>query len=934
MVSIKRKQKAEQGYIAYLCSVFLCAGQILLGSVLLATSPMPGVRLPQKVVNFLKDSNLHYKNGDLIKALQRLKSQKEALYSADSLRTLSIKVPVIVGKFANTGEDEWPIQELQKELFDGPWPTGTMRDYYLEVSYGQFEIKGTVYGWYQVSHDDTYYEGNQTKPYDNGFIPPPRGIGGFLKEILDLADPDIDFGQFDNDGPDGIPNSGDDSGVVDALIVVHAGGGGEYGGPEIWSHRSKYSAWWNSPYTTNDPSANGGYIRIEDYTVQPAISSDGRMIEIGVFCHEFGHILGLPDLYDLDESSEGIGHWGLMGSGNWNQPSSPAHMCAWSKEQLGWISPVVLYENMVEVNIPEVEFVPTVYKLWKGGNIQPYPSQYGNHLQVGREYFLIENRQPLGFDKYLHGGGLLIWHVDNSVLTQNDDEDHPLVDLEEADGAMSGRGDSGDPFPGISGNRNFDYWTTPNSRDYNGDNSEVAVLNISDPSPSMRADLEVLELRPQVFYVDHRVTEVSGNNNGEPEPSEKIELVVTLLNYGADMTQVRGAISTNDPSISFSVGNASFADIPFGCSGDNSADPFVFTVAETASVHWTYFNLDVISNDGAYTSRISFRQLIGHPEILLVDDDYEGTPRDQDVDRYYTTALDSIGEFYRYWDYKTQGTLDSQRLEDYEIVIWFTGSAVPTLIIEDQENLKDFLDGGGNLLISSQDLGDLALSPASRDFYHNYLHADFIGNYTSEYNYIFGIKGDPISHELRFIYNTPFGAQNQTNPDIIAPRNGASPVFVYPQNQQVAGIRYSGKHKLVYLAFGFEALADFNLDGPGARANLMRRILDWLRSPSGVEFAQANDLTKYVLEQNYPNPFNSQTTIKYHLPTGGRIVLRIYNLMGQEVRTLVNGKEGPGTFTTSWNGKDARGRDVPSGVYIYRMVAGGFTQSRKLILMR
>ena len=143
-----------------------------------------------------------------------------------------------------------------------------------------------------------------------------------------------------------MPNSGDDDGFVDFIGIVHPEVGAEAGagaGTNIWSHRWVLSGWGAGTYTTGDARAGGGNIRVNDYTIMPALSNSTTMIEIGVFCHEFGHAFGLPDLYDTNSdngSSSGIGWWGLMGSGNWNSPTHPAHMSPWAKAELGWITPI------------------------------------------------------------------------------------------------------------------------------------------------------------------------------------------------------------------------------------------------------------------------------------------------------------------------------------------------------------------------------------------------------------------------------------------------------------------------------------------------------------------------------------------------------------------------------------------------------------------
>ncbi|MDZ7261030.1 MAG: M6 family metalloprotease domain-containing protein, partial [candidate division KSB1 bacterium] len=868
------------------------------------TSPRPGTPMPFHVKMFLQEAQKRYGEGNLAQLMRQYRLQKQA--KAEGLRvstsfsdTLHFKFPVLVGKYADSGSDQWPIRKLQMELFDGPWPTGTMKEYYLEVSYGQFNIGGQVFGWYQVPETAAYYEnGVNGLPWAQG----PNGRGRapqFVRDLIAAADAEVDFRPFDNNK----------DGVVETIFIVHYGLGGEYGGPEIWSHQTALR-YYGGVYQTND-----GVI-IDDYIIQPAMSSNkDQMIEIGVFCHEFGHALGLPDLYDTDNSSEGIGEWGLMGSGSWGgngrHPEKPTHPCAWSKEQMSWVTPIVLSENLSQVELPQVESHPVVYKLWKQGQIEPYPGRYGVGIpNVGREYFLLENRQPVGFDQYIHSGGLLIWHIDNSI-GNNQDEIHPLVDLEEADGSMQGRGDPGDPFPGTSKNRRFDYWTLPNSRGYNGSNSEVAAINISDPDPLMTADLEVVETQPTLFYHSHQVTDVTGNNNNEPEPGETVTLVVSLLNYGAEMTGAQANLSTDDPDIQFSKNQVRFDNIPFNSIGDNSTDPFIFTVSQTAAIHRAHFVFDLRSNNGAYLCHLEFDQLIGHPDILLVDDDYQAEPDPMvfDVEQYYQAALDSVRRFYSYWDYETRGVPDSLVLQTYQTVIWYTGYAKPTLTQEDQQNLTAFLNQGGQLFISGQDLGTLAQEPNSRDFYNNYLQADFVEKISNQ-PYLLGATGDPIANGIRLLYNTTAGARNQVQPDVIAPKDNATPIFSYFPARKTAGIKYAGRYKLVYLAFGFEAIADVSLNGPRARALVLQRILDWFEASTSVDSPAENLRTPvtYALEQNYPNPFGYSTTrIVYHLPRPDAVSLKIYNVLGQLIKILVDERKEAGYHAVLWDGTNELG---------------------------
>jgi len=394
-------------------------------------------------------------------------------------------IPVLMSRFSNTSADPYPVANLQKELFDGPWTPGTMTEYYQEISYGRFTVKGTVFPWKTLGHDDAFYEGGAGC---NGLCDTSK-VGEFLKDTLDANDAAVDFSKYDNDGPDGVPNSGDDDGYVDFVAFVHPEAGGECGTSNIWSHRWTYNGWTGGDYTTKDAKHGGGFIKVNDYVIMPAFACGGTtMIQIGVFAHEFGHAFGLPDLYDTDDTngdSQGLGNWCLMASGSWggdgNSPERPTHMSAWSKEFLGWVLPTVVTADQSPATFPSVEDHATVIKV-------PISAT---------QYYLIENRQKKLFDQNLPIGGLAIWKVNQTVLnsglannTVNADENNKGVDLEEADGKADldnsvNRGDAGDIFPGSANKRSFDNATNPKSV------GTIAVCKIGDSGDSMTASVLV-----------------------------------------------------------------------------------------------------------------------------------------------------------------------------------------------------------------------------------------------------------------------------------------------------------------------------------------------------------------------------------------------------------------------------------------------------------
>jgi M6 family metalloprotease-like protein len=353
---------------------------------------------------------------------------------------------------------------MQANLFGGGASgPGDMTDYYQEISYGDLNLIGTVAGCFTVANDKN--------DYDDG----PLSAAALVAEAIALADASVDFSPFDNDG----------NGVVDMVAIAYAGNGpdnGQYTGADpnvnnIWPHAASIA-----------PVAVDGAARtVSSYFIAPELLNAATIRTIGVYAHEFGHKLGLPDLYDTDNSSEGIGHWGLMGSGSWTSTTpgiesgnAPSHMTPWSKWFLEWITPNDLTGVNTTVDLTQVETSGEVVQLLANpGGPHDWPS-----ASTG-EYFLIENRQRTLFDVGLDGCGIMIWHIDES-LGGNANEGHTagshrLVDPEEADGTdpMPNRGDAGDPFRGSSNNSLFTDTTDPHSKLYNGTNTGIRVEILS-----------------------------------------------------------------------------------------------------------------------------------------------------------------------------------------------------------------------------------------------------------------------------------------------------------------------------------------------------------------------------------------------------------------------------------------------------------------------
>lgn len=393
--------------------------------------------------------------------------------------------PIVLTLYADTPVPPFTASRIQQHLFDGPNPTGTVAELYRDMSGGRVDLSGTALPWIRTTLAASAVAGGSSG----------LGLGSRVAahireavEALDLSG--VDWAPWDNDGPDGIPNSGDDDGMVDVLTVLHPTPGGECPSPErndrVWSHRWTVSALSGSDIQTRTPSAAGGFIRVDDYTIQPALACDEASINpIGVFAHELGHGFGLPDLYAVGGDHAGVGQWDLMGTGPWGcpgvfRPERPCPLGAWSRVALGWatVQDLPVGADLGILGLGPTALDDTVFLL-------PAPDGSGT-------YVLLEHRARIAWDEDVPAEGMLVWQVNPSLLGQrwaanqvNADPFNMAVWLRQADGAAhlarenGGRGDAGDVFTGAPGFDAFHAATAAASVGPNGSALGITLLGIT-----------------------------------------------------------------------------------------------------------------------------------------------------------------------------------------------------------------------------------------------------------------------------------------------------------------------------------------------------------------------------------------------------------------------------------------------------------------------
>ncbi len=327
--------------------------------------------------------------------------------------------------------------------------------------------------------------------------------------------------------------------------------------------------------------------------------------------------------------------------------------------------------------------------------------------------------------------------------------------------------------------------------------------------------------------------------------------------------------------------------------------------------------------DPLYNRTLTYTLITDDVNILLVDDDGA-----ESYEEYFKAALDYLGRGYGVWD-RGAGVADASILANFEVVLWNVGWSFPTLDEDDRAALATYLDNGGRLFVSGQDIGwELNdIGGAAAQFYQDYLHAIFVNDNTNDHT-LEGIDGDPISNQLDLVIEGGDGANNQDYPSDIDPADAsASVIWRYDANRNAAIKADDGNHRVVYFAFGYEAI-----DNAYDRAIVMQRVLNWLLLGT-TDVAEDQPLVRMQLS-NHPNPVQTTGRIRFVMPSTGNASLRIYGPEGRVLRTLADGILAAGPHTLEWDGTDAAGVRLPAGIYYCRLEAGDQSITRTAVLMK
>ncbi len=381
--------------------------------------------------------------------------------------------------------------------------TGSCRDYFIACSDSVFQPDFDVYGPYTLSQNVAYYGEQVGDTHD-------KNVHAAFIEAVQLADEDVDFSQYDTNG----------DGKVDNIFFYYAGHNQAEGASEntIWPHSH------NLQYKNIVLDKK----QITTYACTSELKGSGGkvMCGVGTFCHEFSHVLGLPDWYDTNYGKYTVGAWTIMASGNYNNyGNTPPTYSSYERFYLGWLKPEQL----------KTPGIYTMQSLTESNSA--YLIAASEHNLIGNspspnEFFMIEYRTRTGWDAYLPGKGMLAWHIDYSAKAWTDNTPNngePMrMHLEEAAGRKSDSSPS-DAYPGTGGVTSF----VPKLHN-NTLLSDQTIYNISEKGNVLefvyvKPGDGILSALPNELYIE---TQLNDNNKPENWKAYSIRLVGENLTEG------------------------------------------------------------------------------------------------------------------------------------------------------------------------------------------------------------------------------------------------------------------------------------------------------------------------------------------------------------------------------------------------------------------
>jgi len=405
-----------------------------------------------------------------------------------------------------------------------------------------------------------------------------------------------------------------------------------------------------------------------------------------------------------------------------------------------------------------------------------------------------------------------------------------------------------------------------------------------------------------------------GNNNGLWEPGETVGIRVEIFRAGNVDPPSDGEViinlETDNRNIELVRPEVSLGEVDVGDMAD-TPQPLLFRIDDDAPVEFADLYITVSADPEEQPVTDTLHITVGRPPVLLVKDGTEG----RDHTKWYRESLDELDLVYAEYDAAMEAADLADQLSLFDAVIWFTGDDYEGILSEDdRDGLAEYLDRGGNLILTGQSAGTV---PDAEPFFNDYLGSRNVIDSLRQRE-VFGVQGDFIGHGLQLLLIGQ-SARNQVRPGAVEAIEPGVEVYYWPrvEGQPAAGVRYENPEsgaRSVYLAFGLEAV--YGAQNFASRAAAIEPIMRWfgiLEASQEVRLQPA----EFQLNAPYPNPFNTFARIDYSLPGPSWVKMVVFDIRGRTIYKGYNEHHAIGTYSFTWDGSDK-----PSGVYILQLTSG------------
>ena len=384
-------------------------------------------------------------------------------------------------------------------------------------------------------------------------------------------------------------------------------------------------------------------------------------------------------------------------------------------------------------------------------------------------------------------------------------------------------------------------------------------------------------------------------------------------------------LSSANPNVNISQNYYYIGDISQGESGTNEANPFLISVGHTGGdFEVVEIEAVITGDDFAYTQILELP--VGRADVLIIDADQEN---DEKTSYYYEEALNGMGyssEVFKLTQTNPAGDLPA----NHEAVIFFTGTAETNILsADDWDDLEDYFYGGGNLIISGQNIAEYC-SVYHPGILQGFLWSEYIAPHSNDLT-ISGAEGNPLTEGMYLVMAGSGGAWNQSSLDVITPMLIAETFFVYDEDEpdEACGLYWrSSQGEMFFCSFGIEGIND-NASTGNTKQEVLQMMFDKFGMTS-VENTPAPIPLSIELLPPRPNPFNSTVDISFTLNRPGKVDIGVFDVLGREVGTVLHEHRPAGSYSVQWSPEDY----TASGIYFLQFNSGDFSACQKVVLLK